>query len=73
VPGYAKILRLQIWKFNNHFGCITVVCKLIKLSAGRIGIPIAGNSVSIPVSRHYSKSARLAALAAPNIVLMGID
>jgi hypothetical protein len=73
VPGYAKILRLQIWKFDNHLGCTTVVCKLIKLSAGCIKFLVAGSSVSIPVSCHYLKSARLAALAALNIVLLGID
>jgi hypothetical protein len=73
VPGYAKILGLQIWKFDNHFGCTTVVGKLIKLSAGRLNFLVAGSSVPIPVSCHYSKSARLAALATLDIVLLGID
>jgi hypothetical protein len=49
------------------------VCKLIKLSAGRLNFLVAGSSISIPVSCHYSKIARLAALAALNIVRMDID
>jgi hypothetical protein len=75
VLGYATFLRLQIWRFGDHFGCTTVVCKLIKLSAGRMDFLVAGSSVSIPVSCRAitKKSARLAALAALDIVLMGID